>query len=183
MKKSKETLKLTAHTFVDKKTAIISFAFIFILTGRLFSEGSMDDSGDNSAYISPNKIIPAFLMEEGEYSLINLIGYIEHKLNEMNEMKYFLILDGTIIIRTYYTTQITEFDTPSFLGQDTIIHIEPVEIFEMEIEFTEQCPLERLLEIFDTRWGYIATGTFFFLTLDNDQKKFIIKLERINMNG
>jgi hypothetical protein len=169
MKKSKETQKLTFHTFIDKKKGIILLAFFFIFTGKVF----------------PNSWLPQFLMEEGEYVPITLIGFLEHKLNENNEMKYFFFFfnGNSIIIRTYFVTPITEFDIPDFLGQTDIIHIEPIEVFEIEIEFTEKCPLERLLKVFHTRWGYITEGILFFRALDNGQKKFIIKLERIDLNG
>ncbi len=90
----------------------------------------------------------------------------------------------TIIVRTYYTAPLTEFDTRIFIDQTDKMVIEPVEVFEMEIEFTEQFPLERLLKVHDPDWSwYIIDGTLFFKTLDNGQKKFTIKLENIRMNG
>jgi len=123
-------------------------------------------------------------MKEGDYTPIQLVGDFEYKQNEENEMKYFLILDGcSFIISTYYTTPLTEFDTPEYLGQTNKIQIDPVEIFEIEIEFTERCPLEKVLKVYDPRWGYITEGILFSRTLNNGQKKFIMKLTRFNMNG
>ncbi len=192
MKKSKEMSKLIFHV-LDKKIIILFFIFIIAFANIVYSEGSLEDedlkgfqpSANYGGDGSFNIIFSGFLLKEGEDSPIHLLGDIEKIKNEKNEDKYFVsIRYDTIIVRTYYTTPLTESDTRYYIGQTDKIVVEPVEVFEMEIEFIEQFPLARLLKVHNPDWSwYIIDGILFFKTLDNGQKKFTIKLENVRRNG
>jgi hypothetical protein len=118
--------------------------------------------------ITGNKLIAdtffhGLSLKEGKYFPIVLMGNIEQKTYKKNELVYFLVLYDAIHI---YTNEVCN------------------EVSEIEIEFTEQCTIERLLKIFDPEWGgYIVDGRLFLKKSCNGHNKFMIKLDRIVING
>ena len=174
-------LKLTYHAFINKKIFIFSLVLVVFST-KIHSDDLIEDSsllGSNPD--SFNAIFSGSTQREGDYRSIYLIGDITYM---ENEMKYYLMLTDTIIVITYYTTPLTEFDSRDYLDQTYKMHFEPVEVFEIEIEFTEQFSNQNLIEVIHPSLsGYVARGLLFFVTTDNGQKLFKIRVENISMNG